>query len=121
MGGGKLPVTLAHCTDIVRHMTGVGMRRMVAGLMALAAVGGTIAYACADGGYETSWEAEQSSAILSPANDTRSNLLLLLADRQGSATADPRSMAKGIVPIEFPWRAMRAKRCQTRSQRPRRR
>lgn len=85
------------------------MGRVAAGLMALAAVAGTIAYACAGGGYENSWDAKQSSAILSPANDTRSNLLLLLADRQGSATADPAAMTNGIVPIEFPWKVMEAR------------
>jgi hypothetical protein len=88
----------------IRHRLG---RALAAAILAVAT--GVIAYACADGGYETSWDAEQSSAILSPANDTRSNLLLLLADRQGSATADPASMAKGIVPIEFPWQVLRAR------------
>lgn len=84
------------------------MKRAIAALVALAAAG-TIAYACADGGYETSWDAKQSSAILSPANDTRTNLFLLLADRQGSITANAETMAKGIVPIDFPWRVLQAR------------
>ena len=102
-------MTKALVTDNLRSIAGVRMGRIAAGLIALAAVAGTIAYACADGGYETSWDAKQSSAILSPANDTRTNLFLLLADRQGSPTADPATMAKGIVPIDFPWRVMQAR------------
>ena len=90
-------------------MTGVRWGRVSAAVAMVAAVAGTIAYACAGGGYETSWDAKQSSAILSPANDTRANLLLLLADRDGIAPADPATMAKGIVPIEFPWRVMRGR------------
>ncbi|HEY0629262.1 MAG TPA: hypothetical protein VGD23_08035 [Sphingomicrobium sp.] len=78
--------------------------------MVVAAVAGTIAYACADGGVGPgSWDPQQSSAILSPANDTRQNLLLLMADRYGTPTADPQAMAKGIVPIEFPWKVMKAR------------
>src|SRR5687767_4140884 len=90
-------------------MTGVRMGRIAAGLIALAAVAGAIAYACADGGYEASWDGKRSSAILSPANDTRTNLVLLLADWQGSPTANPATMAKGIVPIDFPWRVVQAR------------
>ena len=85
------------------------MRRFGAVWILLAAAAGTIAYACADVGYGGSWEAKASSAILSPANDTRTNLLLLLADRQGSATANPATMAQGIIPIEFPWRVAKGR------------
>ena len=86
------------------------MRRIAAGLFVLAAMVGTIAYASSDGGDGPgSWNPEQSSAILNPTNDTRTNLLLLLADRQGTATANLAIMAKGIVPIELSWRVMRAR------------
>jgi len=76
-------------------------------LVVLAAMAGTIAFASSEGGDGPgSWNPQQSSSILNPINDTRTNLLLLLADRQGTATANPAIMAKGIVPIEFSWRVM---------------
>jgi hypothetical protein len=62
-----------------------------------------VAWACAGGGYETSWDPQASTAILSPANDTRTNLVLLLADRDGTMVADPRQMTQGIVPFDFPY------------------
>jgi len=70
---------------------------------------GAVAWACADGGYETSWDAEASSGFLSPTNDTRSNFILLMADRYGTKVADPAQMAKGIVPFEFPYKVMVAR------------
>ena len=91
-------------------MTGERWGRVAAAWAVVAAVAGTIAYACAGGGPGPgSWDPQQSSAILSPANDTRQNLLLLLADRYGTPTADPRAMAEGIVPIEMPWSVMDAR------------
>jgi len=84
------------------------MRR--AGLIALAGVfatvSATIAWACAGGGYETSWDVQSSSGILSPHNDTRSNFILLMADRYGTKVADPTQMAKGIIPFDFPYSVM---------------
>jgi hypothetical protein len=84
-------------------MTGAFWGRAGA-VLGLSVIAGAIGWACAGGGYETSWDPKQSSAILSPANDTRTNLLLLLADREGTSVADPGQMAKGIVPIEFSWK-----------------
>jgi hypothetical protein len=75
-----------------------------AGLLVTGA--GTVAWACADGGEGTSWDAEASSAILSPGNDTRSNYILLMADRYGTKVADPAQMKKGIVPFDFSYRVM---------------
>jgi len=82
-------------------------RKSLAVVVGLAGmVCGAVAWACADGGYETSWDAEASSGYLSPANDTRSNFILLMADRYGTKVADPAQMAKGIVPFEFPYKVM---------------
>jgi len=65
-----------------------------------------VAWSCAGGGYETHWDADVSSGMLSPANDTRSNFILLLSDRDGTIVADPRAMAKGIVPFDFPYKVL---------------
>lgn len=89
-------------------MMGSGWGR-VAAVALFGALAGAITYASADYGPELSWEPEKSSAILSPANDTRSNLLLLLADRHGTQVADPQQMRTGIVPIEFSWNVMSAR------------
>src|SRR4051812_20935455 len=75
-------------------------------LCLLGLVSGAGALACAAGGNDTSWDPQDSGAILSPANDTRSNFILLMADRYGTRTADPAQMAKGIVPIDFPYSVM---------------
>lgn len=70
---------------------------------------GAVAWACSGGGYETSWDPEVSSGLLTPANDTRSNFILLMADRYGTAVADPKQMAAGIVPFNFPYSVMVAR------------
>ena len=82
----------------------LGKRSKVFGLLGL--VCGAGALACADGGNETSWDPQDSGAILSPANDTRSNFILLMADRYGTRVADPAQMAKNIVPIDFSYSVM---------------
>ena len=79
--------------------------RLVVGLGA-GLFAGVVGWACAGGGYDTSWDPQDSNAILSPANDTRANLILLMADRQGTRVADPGRMAKGIVPFDFPYLVM---------------
>src|SRR5689334_17360277 len=77
------------------------------GLMGmLGLVLGGVAWACAGGGYETSWEPEASVGMLSPHNDTRSNFILLMADRYGTKVADPAQMTRGIVPFDFPYAVM---------------
>ena len=72
----------------------------------LGATCGAVAWACADGGYETGWDADSSAAILSPANDTRSNLILLMSDRYGTRVAHPAQMTRGIVPFDLPYAIM---------------
>jgi len=68
----------------------------------VAAIAGSIAVACAGGDDDgISWEAEASNAFLSPTNDTRGNLILLMADRFGTRVADPTIMARGIVPFDI--------------------
>jgi len=86
-------------------MWGRYWRRAAIGIL-VGSAGAMVAWACADGGYETAWDAESSSGYLSPANDTRSNFILLMADRYGTKVADPTQMAKGIVPFEFPYKVM---------------
>jgi len=85
-------------------MTTRGFRR--GAMFAVALLAATAAYPCADSGYESSWTAEGSTAILSPGNDTRSNLMLLLADRYGTKVADAATMNTGIVPVEMPFAIM---------------
>lgn len=69
----------------------------------LGAAGAFAIWACADNDYGTSWDAQGSSGILSPGNDTRSNFVLLMADRDATKVADARQMASGIVPFDFPY------------------
>jgi hypothetical protein len=77
------------------------------GIAALLLAGcGLAAWACTDGGYETGWAPESSSGFLTPGNDTRSNFILLMADRDGTQVADRAGMAKGIVPFDFPYKVM---------------
>ena len=67
----------------------------------LGAAGAFAIWACADNDYGTSWDAQGSSGILSPGNDTRSNFVLLMADRDATKVADARQMASGIVPFDL--------------------
>lgn len=71
------------------------------------------AQACADGGYAPLWKLDKiaydnggSSAMLVPGNDTRVNLLLLLADRRGAVVRDPGAKQDGPPVALFPWRVM---------------
>lgn len=88
-------------------------------LIALGLAAGVVSaitgYACADGGYGPSWELAKdsydpggSSAMLTPGNDTRVNLLLLLADRRGTRVRDPAAKHEGPRLILFPWLIMSA-------------
>lgn len=77
----------------------VSGRAIALGIM-IAGAAGSIAVACAGGEDDgVDWSAEASNALLSPANDTRGNLILLMADRYGTRVADPAVMASGIVPF----------------------
>jgi hypothetical protein len=88
-------------------------------LVALGVAAGVVSaitgYACADGGYSPSWELAKdsydpggSSAMLTPGNDTRVNLLLLLADRRGTTVRDLAAKQEGPPLVLFPWRIMSA-------------
>jgi hypothetical protein len=87
--------------------------RLRLGLAAAALLAAVTAWACADGTDPPSWElakdyfdAGGSSAMLTPGNDTRVNLLLLLADRRGAPVRDPAAKTDGPPLALFPWRAM---------------
>ncbi|WP_156930428.1 hypothetical protein [Sphingomonas jaspsi] len=66
-----------------------------------------IAIACGgDWSYESKWAPQNGIAMLSPSNDTRSNLILLMADRSGTEVAQPAKMT-GWIPIEMSWDAFK--------------
>jgi hypothetical protein len=80
--------------------------------MAVAAV---TAWACADPGTSPTWELVKdypdpggNAALLMPGNDTRTNLLLLLADRRGATVRDPAAPREGTPLVLFPWKVMSA-------------
>jgi hypothetical protein len=87
-----------------------------AGLAATAFALATVtAFACADSGFSPTWElakdyydAGGSAAVLTPGNDTRVNLLLLLADRRGASVRDPAAKQEGPPLVLFPWANMSA-------------
>jgi hypothetical protein len=79
----------------------------------LLVVGAVTAYACADSGLSPTWElakdyydAGGSAGMLTPGNDTRVNLLLLLADRRGAPVRDPGAKVEGPPLVLFPWTVM---------------
>jgi hypothetical protein len=86
------------------------------GLAAAAlAVAGAVAYACADSGESPTWELAKdhydsggNGAFLTPGNDTRVNLLLLLADRRGTLVRHPAAVREGPPLVLFPWKVMAA-------------
>src|SRR3954470_2412680 len=74
---------------------------------------GVVAYACADMGESPTWELAKdyydsggNGALLSPGNDTRVNLLLLLADGRGMPVRDPAAKREGPPLVLFPWKVM---------------
>jgi hypothetical protein len=78
-----------------------------------AAVCGIVAWACADMGEGPTWALAKpdydpggSAAMLLPSNDTRVNLMLLLADRRGVTVRDPNAKEEGPPLILFPWYVM---------------
>ncbi len=80
--------------------------RLNAGLVAIAAAAlGAIGWACAGGPDAPTWTLTSpdfneygSAGMLLPSNDTRVNLLLLLADRRGAVVRDPKAKAD-VVPV----------------------
>jgi hypothetical protein len=72
-----------------------------------------VAYASADNRQTPSWELAKdyfdpggNAAMLTPGNDTRVNLLLLLADRRGVPVRDPAAAADEPPLVLFGWGAM---------------
>jgi hypothetical protein len=96
--------------------TFAGNRLIRAGLVAAAvAVAGVVAYASGDNRQIPTWELAKdyydsggNAAFLTPGNDTRVNLLLLLADRRGTPVRDPAARDEGAPLVLFPWTAMSA-------------
>ena len=92
----------------------IGVRRAWAGFLVAALVGGAVtAWACADPEVFPAWDLAKdhydtggSSALLTPGNDTRVNLMLLLADRRGEPVRDPAAPDEGPALVLFPWSAM---------------
>ncbi|HLL30446.1 MAG TPA: hypothetical protein VK403_05570, partial [Allosphingosinicella sp.] len=79
------------------------------------AVAGVVAYACADTGTSPTWELAKDNydpggngAFLTPGNDTRVNLMLLLADRRGTVVRHPAARREGPPLVLFPWKVMSA-------------
>ena len=72
-------------------------------------------YACTDGGDPATWSLDKasydlggSSAMLSPGNDTRANMLLMLADRRGATVRDSKATQIGPPLVMMSWRLMAA-------------
>jgi hypothetical protein len=89
-------------------------RRLGARLVVAAAIAaGVGVWACADSGNAPTWELAKdyydsggNGAMLTPGNDTRANLFLLLADRRGTAVRHPGGHPKGPPLVLFPWSTM---------------
>lgn len=89
-------------------------RLIRAGFVAAAlAVMGAVAYASADDRHIPTWELAKdyydlggNAALLTPGNDTRVNLLLLLADRRGTPVRDPSAAAEEPPMVLFGWTTM---------------
>lgn len=88
-------------------------RRQLAAFACSSALLGAIAWACAGPVESPTWSVEKSGydpygsgAILSPANDTRANLMLLLADRQAVPLTVPGADKPAIPLVMMPWDVM---------------
>ena len=87
--------------------------RHAAALMAGTGAIGAIAWACA-GGPESptlvlakiEYDPYGSGAMLVPGNDTRTNLLLLLADRRGTSVRDPATKREGPPLVQAGWKLL---------------
>jgi len=82
---------------------------------ALFVAGAVAAWSCADSGGELTWEiakvsydSDGNGAMLTPGNDTRVNLLLLLADARRLPMRDPKAPRSGPPLALFPWSMMAA-------------
>src|SRR5690349_8844288 len=89
-------------------MAGVRLKASLAAVAAAAL--GAIGWACAGGPDAPTWTLVDSdfnefgsAGMVLPSNDTRVNLLLLLADRRGAVVRDPKAKAD-VVPVALaPW------------------
>ncbi|TMJ15204.1 MAG: hypothetical protein E6G94_07660 [Alphaproteobacteria bacterium] len=91
----------------------IGRKQRFTLIAAAAFAAGVTAWACADPSEPPNWEVAKdnydaggSSAVLTPGNDTRVNLLLLLADRHGKPPRLAGATQEGLPPILFPWSVM---------------
>ena len=90
------------------------IRRARAGFLVAALLAGAVtAWACADVEASPTWaiakddyDSGGNTAVLTPGNDTRVNLMLLLADRRGEPVRDPAAPREGPPLVLFPWAAM---------------
>jgi hypothetical protein len=95
----------------------IAIRRLIrTGFVAAAlATAGAIVFASGDSRQVPTWELDKdyydsggNAGLLTPGNDTRVNLLLLLADRRGSAVRDPSAPGGEPPLVLFSWGAMSA-------------
>jgi hypothetical protein len=89
-------------------MAGVRLKASLAAVGAAAL--GAIGWACAGGPDAPTWTLASpdfnefgSAGMLLPSNDTRVNLLLLLADRRGAVVRDPNAKADAVPVALAPW------------------
>lgn len=108
-GASQSGVTRAGKHDSLRVMK-LHQPLLVATLGLLAAA---VAYTCSGPVEAPTWDITKSgydpygsSAILSPANDTRANLMLLLADRHGLRMTAASAKPNHIPIVMMPWRVM---------------
>jgi hypothetical protein len=97
------------------HMGGLSRNAgwVRAALVAAALAAGVTAWACADPSDPPTWELAKdrfdpggSGAMLTPGNDTRVNLLLLLADRRGAPLRHSGVKEESPPLVLFPWDVM---------------
>jgi hypothetical protein len=91
----------------------IGKAAFAGAAAAVFIVGGVTVYACAGGNESPTWELAKdhyddagSGAVLTPGNDTRVNLLLLLADRRGAPVRDPAAKRVGPPLVLLSWKVM---------------
>ena len=82
-------------------------------ILAAAVAAGVGVWACADSREAPTWELAKdyydgggNGAMLTPGNDTRVNLFLLLADRRGTPVRRPGARLEGPPLVLFPWTIM---------------
>lgn len=88
-------------------------KRQLIGITALTGLSSAIVWACAGGSESPEWTIAKvnydpygSGAALVPGNDTRTNLLLLMADRRGATVRDAAAKDEGPPLILAPWKVL---------------